>query len=234
MNYEVPPPELNELKKQKSPGGVGNEQDDTAPESADEQKISEEKFEADVERQKPGAVERIADIPVKEIPEVDDREKGKEAFLKKEWLNGLVDSARRVIAILKSRETDNFNPLIMPDKISRLSGAVNGLEDLLHGKEIKTEDLNNVFSRIVGVIDAIGDVPRLANMRDDEKSLGKAGFSLRALEDECQTLASRIGKLEADEYQVTSGLLKKIRASSQEKQMFVARRRDALGRYLGR
>lgn len=233
MGHEESPLELDARQARKSQGNANDEQDDFESRTK-EQQIDDEKFDADVERQKPGAVERIADIPVKEVPRVDDKEKSKEALLKKEWLNGLIESTRRVIAILRSREADNFNPLIMPDKISQLSGAVNDLEDALHGKDMKTENLNVVFSRIAGVIDSVGDVPRLANMRDDEKSLGKSGFSLRALEDECQTLASRIGKLEADEYQVTLGLLKKIRASSQEKQLFIARRRDALVRYSGR
>lgn len=162
------------------------------------------------------------------------QEKLSEAELKKikDKLSDLASDVRRLSSILDWREDQRFNSLIDPEKISRMRGAALRLEEIISNKETDIDDIGHSLNGIVNGFDAIGNIRRGYEIKDEVESLSQVIFHLKQIQETVSRIKSMLSGFEKNETKGLINLMRQTNEILEQKWLWIAKQRDALANYL--
>ena len=148
-----------------------------------------------------------------------------EIDLKKFHGEEMLDAGRRLLHVLRDRESEGLTPIIEPGEISRL-GA--GLRDLEEGVQAnKVEEVSNALVKITRALDGIGRNSTHGALREDSESLSRAISALKAIEEQGLVRAPELGE-------DLNAKLRSISSVVQTKWLYLAKKRELIKNYENR
>lgn len=103
----------------------------------------------------------------------------------------------RLARSLMEREEHHLTPLIHPDDIQRLRGALRNLENLVEQHNSGLDDIEDVYNVIRVVFAKMNEPsPRSSTLREDPESLRRVAHNLRNIGAINNEMASRIGSID--------------------------------------
>lgn len=149
----------------------------------------------------------------------------------RERFTPLLDAVRSLTNELRNREAEKYNPLLDPEKIQAIAGIASAVEAELEARPPDPERLHDTLVRLADHLMEIGTL-HAQSIREDPDSLRSVGSKLRRIGHEIQTAASGLPDDEA--WTSTRVALDRLYNGGEQAFMLVARREQALRRYLGR
>lgn len=138
---------------------------------------------------------------------------------------------RQLANILTSRENEQLQSLVDPDTISGLRVAISNLEDVVGNSRSNLDDLENAYSRILGIFTRMNEPPPKSRItREDSDNLKIVILKLRGISELHKNLAGVIGSLDEAPTKIV-GTLRKIDEAADEKLIKIRRLLAAVSAY---
>jgi|SRR3989344_4400427 len=174
---------------------------------------------------------------LKKEKELENSEKMSQEELEKmkKGVDYLADYIKRIGIEFSNRDNKGLSPLIDIKNIDKLKSSVLNLESADNYKNNGGENLRLQISKIVGIIDKIGDVDRRkVTVKEDLDSLKKVSFLLGQVQDSCTDILSTIRNVKKEEAQDITKVVLRLKDGLSNKQNYVTRLISAFNRYYGK